>query len=83
MKLRIAVLSAVVVTFVSVSHRESSAADQSAQVNAPTVPAAERTGIIPSRAEIRAVPEPGQGRLAAYGLNLHPGARLARRVLGR
>ena len=83
MKLRIAVLSAVVVTFVSVSHRESSAADPPAQVNTPTAPAAESFRIIPSRAEIRAVPEPGQGRLAAYGLNLHPGARLARRMLGR
>ena len=83
MKLRIAVLSAVVVTFVSVSHRESSAAEPPAQVNTPTEPAAESFRIIPSRAEIWAVPEPGQGRLAAYGLNLHPGARVARRVLGR
>ena len=69
MKLRIGVLFTVAATFVCVCQSEASAAGP--------------TTILPSRAEIRAVPAPGQGRLVAYALNIHPGARLIRGVLGR
>lgn len=51
---------------------------------------ADRTTILPSREELAAVPVPQQGRALAYpadvvryGLTVHPGARLARRVMGR
>jgi hypothetical protein len=68
---------------------EASAAGRRARVSQPaadavtTAPAAVPTTLLPTPAEITAVPEPGQGRLLSYGLNLHPGARMVRRVLGR
>lgn len=68
---------------------EASAAGRRARVTQPsadavaTAPAVVPTTLLPTPAEIVTVPEPGQGRLLSYGLNLHPGARMVRRVLGR
>jgi hypothetical protein len=82
MKLRNAVLFAAVGMIAAVSQGVASAADQPGQVSQP-IPVVERQTILPSLGEIRAIPAPGQGRLVAYGLNVHPGARLVRRVFGR
>jgi hypothetical protein len=90
MKLRSAVLCAVALTFVSVSQNEASAAGRRGRVvqSEPTATApgplmTTPTTIIPTGDEIRAVPAPGGGRLIGYGLNLHPGGRVARMLLSR
>jgi hypothetical protein len=48
------------------------------------------TTILPSRAEVMAIPTPERGRVAAfpvdvvrYGLTIHPGARIVRSVIRR
>lgn len=71
MKLRIGVLFTVAVAFVCVGQSEAAE------------PSSRPTTIIPSRAEIAAVPAPGRGRLVRYAINIYPSARLARIVLGR
>lgn len=92
MKLRIAVLSVVALTFVSASQNDASAAgrrgrvvqsEPAATVATPGPLMTTPTTIIPTGDEIRAVPAPGGGRLIGYGLNLHPGGRVARMLLSR
>lgn len=92
MKLRIAVLSAVALTFVSASQNDASAAgrrgrvvqsEQTGTVATSNPLMTTPTTIIPTGDEIRAVPAPGGGRLIGYGLNLHPGGRVARMLLSR
>ena len=83
MKLRIAMLLTVAATFVCVCQTGASAADPREPATQPTNPAVNPTTILPSRAEVMAVPAPGQGRLVGYVLNVHPGARLGRMLLGR
>jgi hypothetical protein len=39
--------------------------------------------IIPRAKDLRAVPNPGGGRLVGYTLNLHPGGRAARMLFAR
>jgi hypothetical protein len=53
-------------------------------------PSATPNTILPSREEISAVPVPEQGRVVAYpadvvryGLTVHPGARMVRRLMSR
>lgn len=82
-KLRIAVLFTIAVTFVCVCQTEASAVGRRARVSQPTYSAAGPTTILPSSAEVMAIPAPGQGRLVGYVLNVHPGARLGRMVFGR
>ena len=83
MKLRIAVLFTVAVTFACVFQSEASAADRRWRINQPSTQSSRPTTIIPSRDEIAAVPAPGQGRLVGYALTIYPTARLARMVFGR
>ena len=83
MKLRIAVLLTVAVTFVSVSQGEASAAGRRIRNSLAPALGPVPTTILPSSAEIMAVPSPGQGRLVGYGLNMYPSARLVRMVFGR
>ncbi len=83
MKLRIAVVLTVAVTFGGVSQSEASAAGRRWRISQSSEPAARPTTIIPSREEIAAVPAPGQGRLVGYALNVYPTARLARMAIGR
>jgi hypothetical protein len=90
MKLRSAVLCAVALTFVSASQNDASAAGRRDRI-VQSEPVATSSGplmttpstIIPTGDEIRAVPAPGGGRLIGYGLNLHPGGRVARLLLSR
>lgn len=88
MSLRRAVLFAVILSFVSISQQEASAAGRRGRLVQPnTAPATVTSGgpttILPSVDEIRAVPAPGGGRLIGYGLTVHPGARVARMIIGR
>ena len=86
MTLRSAVMFAVVLSFVSMSQQEASAAGRRGRFAQPAAaPAASGgpTTILPSIEEIRAVPAPGGGHLIGYGLTVHPGARVARMIIGR
>ncbi len=83
MKFRSALLFAVAVTFICVSQTEASAAGRRGRVSQPTFTSSAPTTILPSREEIAAVPAPGQGRLVGYALTIHPGARVARMIIGR
>lgn len=85
LKLRPVVILFAVLTFVGTIVPEASAGRR-ARAERP----ANTTTILPSREEIAAVPTPEQGHMVAYpvdvvryGLTVHPGARMARRVLGR
>lgn len=86
MKSRIALLFVVALMAGSAGTDEASAQDRRWRVRqtprAEIRPLANRpTTIIPTRQEIASVPEPGQGRLVGYVLNLYPTGRLARMVL--
>lgn len=63
---------------------EASAGNRRMRVVEPSQPAASTPStILPSREEITAFPTPGQGRVVGYVLTVHPGARVARMILGR
>ena len=83
MKLRIAGLFSIALMFVCACQTGASAADQLQTPSQPTNPPASPTTILPSPAEVMAIPAPGQGRLVRYVLNVHPGARVGRMLLGR
>lgn len=84
MKLKIAVVLAAIVTFAVVSEGTASAAGRRVRQEVqPAAPLGTPSTILPSPSEVLAVPAPGGGRLIGYALNVHPGARLARRLLSR
>ena len=85
MRIRAALICCAVMAFGCLIQNEASAGRR-ARAERP----ANTSTILPSREEIAAVPVPGQGPIVAYpvdvvryGLTVHPGARLTRRVLGR
>lgn len=86
--LRRVMLFALTISLVSIAQQEASAAGRRGRlVQSATAPPTAMSGgpntILPSVDEIRAVPAPGGGRLIGYGLTVHPGARVARMIIGR
>jgi hypothetical protein len=89
MRFRPALICCAVVALACSIESEASAGRR-ARAERPANTTTNTNTILPSREEVAAVPVPEQGRIVAYpvdvvryGLTVHPGARLTRRILGR
>ncbi len=91
MKMRLALLSLATIALASASQNAASAGDitnlirRPVQAVSPLIPLVDVSTAVPTTPEILAVPVPRRGELRAYpgnvlryGLNVHPGARIAR-----